>query len=86
MECEEVVFIEDQYFQKDAGASTATPWHQDQSYYEVAGRWCVAWVPLTPVAAADSLRVVAGSHLGPLHLPQDFGAGDFLIESAALSG
>jgi len=84
MQCEEVVFIEDQYFQKEAGASTPTPWHQDQSYYEVAGRWCVAWVPLTPLAAADSLRVVAGSHLGPLHLPQDFGAGDFVIDSEAL--
>lgn len=72
MGAREVCFIEDQYFQKEAGAATPTPWHQDQSYYELAGDWCVAWVPLTPVAAADSLRVVAGSHRGPLYLPQDF--------------
>jgi len=77
----EVRFTEDQYFQKEAGASTPTPWHQDQSYYEVAGEWCVAWVPLNPVAAADSLRVVAGSHAsGRLYLPQDFTGGGGLFD------
>ncbi len=75
MRAREVCFIEDQYFQKAAGAATPTPWHQDQSYYEVAGDWCVAWVPLNPVAAEDSLRFVAGSHRGPLYLPQDFTGG-----------
>lgn len=88
MDCEEVVFIEDQYFQKEAGASTPTPWHQDQSYYEISGRWCIAWVPLTPVAAADSLRVVAGSHaVETLFLPQDFtgGGGAFDIPPALRS-
>jgi len=69
---EEVCFIEDQYFQKEAGASTPTPWHQDQSYYELAGTWCIAWIPLNPVAAEDGLRVVAGSHAGPLYAPQSF--------------
>jgi hypothetical protein len=84
MRAREVCFIEDQYFQKEAGASTPTPWHQDQSYYEVAGAWCVAWVPLNPVAAEDSLRFVAGSHRGPLYLPQDFtgGGGAFDIPAA----
>jgi ectoine hydroxylase-related dioxygenase (phytanoyl-CoA dioxygenase family) len=73
MQAEEVCFIEDQYFQKEAGASTPTPWHQDQSYYEVAGEWCVAWIPLDPVEKVDSLLIVAGSHdWGRLFLPQSF--------------
>lgn len=73
MEADEVVFIEDQYFQKEAGASTPTPWHQDQSYYEVKGAWCIAWIPLDPVGDEDSLRVVAGSHaFDTLFMPQSF--------------
>lgn len=83
MRAEEVCFIEDQYFQKEAGAATPTPWHQDQSYYELEGTWCVAWVPLNPVAAEDSLRFVAGSHQGPLYLPQDFGGGTGAFAIAA---
>jgi ectoine hydroxylase-related dioxygenase (phytanoyl-CoA dioxygenase family) len=85
MEADEVCFIEDQYFQKEAGASTPTPWHQDQSYYELAGTWCVAWIPLDPVAAEDGLRVVAGSHAGPLFTPQSFTGkgGSFDIDAEA---
>jgi len=77
MGAQEVCFTEDQYFQKEPGASTPTPWHQDQSYYEVKGEWCVAWVPLDPHAAGDSLRIVAGSHAwGKLFAPESFtGAG-----------
>jgi ectoine hydroxylase-related dioxygenase (phytanoyl-CoA dioxygenase family) len=73
MQAREVCFIEDQYFQKEAGASTPTPYHQDQSYYEVRGEWCVAWIPLDPHAAEDSLRIVAGSHgWGKLFTPKSF--------------
>jgi hypothetical protein len=77
MRAEEVCFIEDQYFQKEAGAPTPTPWHQDQPYYELKGEWCVSWIPLDPVATGDSLRVVAGSHKsGKLYTPRSFaGAG-----------
>lgn len=86
MGAEEVCFIEDQYFQKEAGASTPTPWHQDQSYYEVAGEWCIAWIPLDPVARADSLLIVAGSHAwGRLYMPQSFTGrgGMFDVDPAA---
>lgn len=84
LRADEVCFIEDQYFQKDPGASTPTPWHQDQPYYELQGRWCNSWIPLDPVAAIDSLRFVQGSHAsGVLYTPQSFteGYGRFHIDA-----
>lgn len=73
MDAQEVRFLEDQYFQKESGSSTPTPWHQDQPYYEIKGRWCVTWIPLDPVEEADSLRVVVGSHQwGRLFKPVQF--------------
>jgi ectoine hydroxylase-related dioxygenase (phytanoyl-CoA dioxygenase family) len=83
MRASEVCFIEDQYFQKEAGATTPTPWHQDQPYYELKGRWCNSWIPLDPVAAVDSLRFVRGSHAsGRLFTPKSFteGYGRFDID------
>jgi ectoine hydroxylase-related dioxygenase (phytanoyl-CoA dioxygenase family) len=75
MDAQEVRFLEDQYFQKDAGSSAPTPWHQDQPYYTIKGRWCVMWIPLDRVARADSLLLVAGSHRwGRLFRPANFSA------------
>jgi ectoine hydroxylase-related dioxygenase (phytanoyl-CoA dioxygenase family) len=75
MGANEVCFLEDQYFQKEAGSSTRTPWHQDQPYYNIRGRWCVMWIPLDPVMQSDSLNFVAGSHLwGRLFSPTTFSA------------
>jgi ectoine hydroxylase-related dioxygenase (phytanoyl-CoA dioxygenase family) len=75
MGAQEVRFFEDQYFQKDAGSSAPTPWHQDQSYYTIKGRWCVMWIPLDPVPERDSLLLVCGSHRwGRLFRPANFSA------------
>jgi ectoine hydroxylase-related dioxygenase (phytanoyl-CoA dioxygenase family) len=75
MGANEVCFLEDQYFQKEAQSSTRTPWHQDQPYYNTRGRWCVMWIPLDPVIESDSLNFVAGSHLwGRLFRPTSFSA------------
>jgi len=73
MESEEIRFLEDQFFQKAAGANTPSPWHQDQPYYEVAGDFCITWIPLDPVNKANSLEIVAGSHAwGRLFTPANF--------------
>ena len=58
---------------KEAGTRTATPWHQDQPYYNIDGRQNVSmWMPLDPVARESSLEFVAGSHLGPWLMPRTF--------------
>lgn len=58
---------------KEAGTRQATPWHQDQPYYNVSGRQNVSfWIPVDPVALASSLRFVAGSHAGTWYMPRSF--------------
>ncbi|HUG84129.1 MAG TPA: phytanoyl-CoA dioxygenase family protein [Euzebya sp.] len=63
----------DHVLNKQPGAATPTPWHQDQPYYNVDGRQNVsAWIPLDPVDRATTLEFVAGSHDGTWYLPTTF--------------
>jgi ectoine hydroxylase-related dioxygenase (phytanoyl-CoA dioxygenase family) len=59
---------------KDAGAQTATPWHQDMPYYPISGtQTCSIWLVLDPVRRENSLEFVAGSHLwGKFFRPERF--------------
>ncbi|XP_068728712.1 probable phytanoyl-CoA dioxygenase [Montipora capricornis] len=48
---------------KDSGCTKQTPWHQDQSYYEIDGQQvCSIWLPVDPVSKYTCLRLVQGSH------------------------
>jgi ectoine hydroxylase-related dioxygenase (phytanoyl-CoA dioxygenase family) len=63
----------DHVLAKSAGTTTATPWHQDQPYYDIEGSQMVSlWIPMAAVPRADSLEFLAGSHLGPWLLPRTF--------------
>jgi ectoine hydroxylase-related dioxygenase (phytanoyl-CoA dioxygenase family) len=56
-------FWADTLWVKDGGTAKRTRWHQDQPFFWVDGRqMCVIWWPLDPVARADSLELVRGSH------------------------
>ena len=58
---------------KEPGTRQRTPWHQDQPYYNVAGRLNVSmWCPVDPVSRASTLELVKGSHLGPWFMPRSF--------------
>jgi ectoine hydroxylase-related dioxygenase (phytanoyl-CoA dioxygenase family) len=58
---------------KEPGTRQRTPWHQDQPYYNIAGRQTVSmWIPVDPVPRASTLEFVAGSHLGPWLMPRTF--------------
>ena len=58
---------------KEPGTRQRTPWHQDQPYYNVAGRQNISmWCPVDPVARESTLEFVKGSHLGPWFLPRSF--------------
>lgn len=51
---------------KEPGTPKKTPWHQDMPYYCVDGRQTGSyWIPLDSVSAANTLRLVLGSHLWP---------------------
>jgi ectoine hydroxylase-related dioxygenase (phytanoyl-CoA dioxygenase family) len=56
-------FFHDHVLVKEPGASTVTPWHQDQPYYAIEGAQSVSfWTPLDPVARDTVMECVAGSH------------------------
>ena len=58
---------------KEAGTRQATPWHQDQPYYDVEGRDVISmWLPVDAVPRESSLEFVAGTHLGPWLMPRTF--------------
>jgi ectoine hydroxylase-related dioxygenase (phytanoyl-CoA dioxygenase family) len=58
---------------KEPNTQQRTPWHQDQPYYNVAGRQnCSMWMPVDPVSREATLEFVGGSHLGPWLMPRTF--------------
>jgi ectoine hydroxylase-related dioxygenase (phytanoyl-CoA dioxygenase family) len=68
-----VRFYHDHVLVKSGGATTPTPWHQDQPYYNIDGHQTVSfWIPLDPVARDSTLEFLAGSHLGPWLMPRSF--------------
>ena len=63
MRSETARFFHDHVLVKEPGASTVTPWHQDEPYYAVEGAQSVSfWTPLDPVARDTVMECVAGSH------------------------
>ncbi len=63
----------DHMLTKEPGTRQATPWHQDQPYYNIEGRLnCSFWIPVDPVSRVSTLEFVAGSHLGPWLMPRSF--------------
>lgn len=73
MGSDEVRLYHDHVLVKEPGARQATPWHQDQPFYNVAGRQNIsAWIPVDPVTRATTLEFVAGSHDGTWYLPTTF--------------
>ena len=73
MQSTAVRLYHDHLLVKEAGTRQPTPWHQDQPYYNVAGRQNVSfWIPVDPVPVESSLRLVAGSHAGTWYMPRTF--------------
>ena len=59
-------FFHDHVLVKEADTPKPTPWHQDAPYYFADGSQTVSfWLPLDPVDANESLRLVSGSHRWP---------------------
>jgi ectoine hydroxylase-related dioxygenase (phytanoyl-CoA dioxygenase family) len=72
-----VWFMYEQVFLKEGGETRRTPWHQDASYLPVGGLdTAVAWITFDPLAKADSLEFVPGSHRGALYNASSFALGD----------
>jgi ectoine hydroxylase-related dioxygenase (phytanoyl-CoA dioxygenase family) len=72
-----VWFMYEQVFLKEGGETRRTPWHQDASYLPIGGLdTAVAWITFEPLAKADSLEFVPGSHRATLYNGSSFALGD----------
>ena len=58
-----VNLVMDNWFLREAGATSRPPFHHDISYFDFAGTMCVLWLPLEPVDKANGITFVRGSHL-----------------------
>ncbi len=73
MQSQSVRLYHDHLLVKEAATRQPTPWHQDQPYYNVAGRQNVSfWIPVDPIPLESTLRFVKGSHRGPWYMPRTF--------------
>ncbi len=63
----------DHMLTKEPGTRAATPWHQDQPYYNIDGAQNVSfWIPVDAVRRHSTLQFVAGTHKGPWLMPRTF--------------
>jgi ectoine hydroxylase-related dioxygenase (phytanoyl-CoA dioxygenase family) len=69
----QVRLFHDHVLVKEPGTRQATPWHQDQPYYNVDGLdTCSMWMPVDPVPRESTLEFLAGSHRGGWLMPRTF--------------
>ncbi len=69
----QVRLYHDHMLTKEPGTRQATPWHQDQPYYNVSGTQNASmWFPVDPVDRSSTLEFIAGSHKGPWYMPRTF--------------
>ena len=56
-------FFHDHVICKKAGATKATPWHLDKTYFMLDGPHTASfWTPTVPLKASESLKFAEGSH------------------------
>jgi ectoine hydroxylase-related dioxygenase (phytanoyl-CoA dioxygenase family) len=83
----EIQFFHEHAFFKEPGTQSATPWHQDLSYYCVDGAQTVSvYVALDRADAEVAVRFVKGSHKwGKLYRPRVFmDGGEFNTEDSEM--
>ena len=63
MSAKKVNLLMDNWFLREAGAKSSTPFHHDISYFDVDGTMCILWLPLQPSNKDEGVAWVKGSHL-----------------------
>jgi len=63
MSAKKVNLLMDNWFLREAGAKSSTPFHHDISYFDVDGTMCILWLPLEPTGKDEGVAWVKGSHL-----------------------
>ena len=63
MSAKEINLVMDNWFLREAGSKSSTPFHHDVSYFDMDGAMCVLWLPLEPTGKEEGVAWVKGSHL-----------------------
>ena len=63
MSAKKINLVMDNWFLREAGSKSSTPFHHDISYFDMDGTMCVLWLPLQPTKKNEGVVWVRGSHL-----------------------
>ena len=63
MDAKRINLVMDNWFLREAGSKSTTPFHHDISYFDMDGTMCVLWLPLQPTGRDEGVVWVRGSHL-----------------------
>ncbi len=63
MSAKKINLVMDNWFLREAGSKSSTPFHHDVSYFDMEGTMCVLWLPLQPSKEDEGVAWVKGSHL-----------------------
>ena len=63
MSAKKISLVMDNWFLREGGSKSTTPFHHDISYFDMDGTMCVLWLPLQPTGKDEGVVWVKGSHL-----------------------
>ena len=63
MSANKINLVMDNWFLREAGSRSSTPFHHDVSYFDMEGTMCVLWLPLQKTGKDEGVAWVKGSHL-----------------------
>ena len=63
MSAKKINLVMDNWFLREGGSKSSTPFHHDVSYFDMNGTMCVLWLPLQPTGKNEGVVWVKGSHL-----------------------
>ena len=63
MSAKKINLVMDNWFLRESGSESKTPFHHDVSYFDMDGTMCVLWLPLQPTGKNEGVVWVKGSHL-----------------------
>ena len=56
MSAKRINLVMDNWFLRESGSKSKTPFHHDVSYFDMEGSMCVLWLPLQPSKKMKVLR------------------------------
>jgi len=63
MSAKKINLVMDNWFLREGGSKSTTPFHHDISYFDMEGTMCVLWLPLEDTGKDEGVAWVKGSHL-----------------------